>query len=195
MMRTVAVVALLFAMASVSRAQTLADVARAEEARRKAVAKTAKVYTNDDLKADFTTAVTPAPAPPAAASGGAAPATGAPGAAGAQGAAPTQADAATGAAAAPVRDQAYWSARIAEARSATERSRMFADALQSRINALTTDFVNRDDPAQRAVIEQDRLKALSELERVKKEIEANDKAVADILEEARRAGVPPGWLR
>ena len=36
------------------------------------------------------------------------------------------------------------------ARAAQQRSQMFAAALQSQINALTTDFVNRDDPAQRA---------------------------------------------
>jgi hypothetical protein len=33
--------------------QTLADVAKAEEARRKAVPKTAKVYTNGDLETDI----------------------------------------------------------------------------------------------------------------------------------------------
>jgi hypothetical protein len=94
-----------------------------------------------------------------------------------------------------VRDQAYWSARINAARSAVERNRMFIDALQSRINALTTDYVNRDDPAQRAAIEQDRLKAVAELERVRREIEDGTKAIAAIEDEARRAGVPAGWLR
>ncbi len=69
------------------------------------------------------------------------------------------------------------------------------DALQSRINALTTDFVNRDDPYQRAVIEGDRVKAIAELERLKKELQLQTKAVDDLREEARRAGVPPGWLR
>jgi hypothetical protein len=72
---------------------------------------------------------------------------------------------------------------------------MFLEALQSRINALTTDFVNRDDPAQRAVIEQDRKKALTELERVRREIADRTKAIADLEEQARKAGVPAGWLR
>jgi hypothetical protein len=93
------------------------------------------------------------------------------------------------------RDQAYWSGRITTARTALDRSRMFAEALQSRINALKTDFVNRDDPAQRAKIDTDLKAALAELDRVKKEIAANTKALADLFEEARRAGVPPGWLR
>jgi hypothetical protein len=30
---------------------------------------------------------------------------------------------------------------------------------------------------------------------VKKEITQNTKALADLQEEARRSGVPPGWLR
>jgi hypothetical protein len=69
------------------------------------------------------------------------------------------------------------------------------DSLQSRINALQTDFVNRDDPAQRAKIEGDRKAALAELERVKKELDENTKKITAIEDEARRAGVPAGWLR
>jgi len=76
-----------------------------------------------------------------------------------------------------------------------DRQQIFADSLQSRINALTTDFVNRDDPAQRAKIEADRKTALAELERVKKELVDQAKAITAIEDEARRAGVPPGWLR
>jgi uncharacterized protein (UPF0335 family) len=33
------------------------------------------------------------------------------------------------------------------------------------------------------------------MERVDGEIEAQQQDIADIQEEARRAGVPPGWLR
>ena len=82
-----------------------------------------------------------------------------------------------------------------ELEAALERDQTYADALQSRINALTTDFVNRDDPAQRAVIAADRQKAVVELERLKTQIEDGRAAIADFQEEARRAGVPPGWLR
>jgi hypothetical protein len=48
---------------------------------------------------------------------------------------------------------------------------------------------------QQRAIEQDRNKALAELERVKKEIDDNQKEVAAVENEARRAGVPAGWLR
>jgi hypothetical protein len=164
--------------------QTLADVAKAEEARRKAVPKTAKVYTNGDLETDISKGVPlpPTPATPAAASKNASPANATPGAPGA-------------AAPAGVRDQAYWAARMKAARDTMDRQQIFADSLQSRINALTTDFVNRDDPAQKAKIETDRKAALAELERVRKELEEQAKAITAIEDEARRAGVPPGWLR
>ena len=76
-----------------------------------------------------------------------------------------------------------------------DRDQTFADALQTKINSLTTDFVNRDDPAQRAVLERDRQKSIAEVNRLKKAIADDKKAIADLEEEARRAGVPPGWLR
>jgi hypothetical protein len=80
-------------------------------------------------------------------------------------------------------------------RDALARAQTFADALQSRINALTTDFAARSDPAQRAQIGNDRQKALAELERVRQEIAQHQKEITNIQEEARRAGVPPGWVR
>ena len=76
-----------------------------------------------------------------------------------------------------------------------DRDRLYAEALQSRINALTTDFTARDDPAQRALIGQDRDKAVAELDRLKKVIQDDKDAVTAVEEEARHAGVPPGWLR
>ena len=92
-------------------------------------------------------------------------------------------------------DEKTWRKRIADARDALQRSQAFADALQSQLNALTTDFVNRDDPIQRQQIANKRDGVLAELERVKKEVAAQTKAISDIQEEARRAGVPAGWVR
>src|SRR5205085_8614972 len=93
------------------------------------------------------------------------------------------------------KDQAYWAGRLKAAREAVDRDSTLADAMQSRISALAADFVNRDDPAQRATIERDRQKAAAELDRLKKQIVADKKAVGDLEDEARRASVPPGWLR
>jgi hypothetical protein len=171
---------------AVASAQTLGDIAKREESRRKQVKSPSKVYTNDDLRgAD---AGTPAPPASEASSPNAAPS-----AAPAASAQPKDADKA--ATEDPKKNEAYWKDRLAKARGDLDRAKTFADALQSRINALTTDFAARSDPAQRAQIGNDRQKALAELDRVKKEIEANTKAIADIQEEARKAGVPVGWVR
>ena len=184
-------VALVLVSGAAASAQSLADVARQEEERRKAVAKAGKVYTNDHLP----------PAPPVSAprpaAGAVAPAKPAePEAAGgpAAGDVVKPADQATGGGAAPTTEDA-WRKRVAAEREALARSEILADALQSRINALTTDFENRGDPAQRSVIFADRQKALAELDRVRKEIEEHRKAITTIQEEARRAGVPAGWTR
>ncbi|MGE0460971.1 MAG: hypothetical protein AB7Q16_06345 [Vicinamibacterales bacterium] len=188
MYRVLIVAAILATQVGWAHAQSLAEVAKAEQSRRKTQQQPAKVYTNDDLKPDFSQ-----PAPPPAATEGAA-AQGSTAAAEKPGG-DTGAPAAPGAPATPQRDQAYWSGRITDARSQLERSRTFATALQNRIDALMTDFINRDNPVERAGIEQERIKALAELDRVRKDIEAQTKAIADIEDEARRAGVPPGWLR
>ena len=169
------------------RAQSLADAARAENARRQEIKQPAKVLTNKDLPS-----VPTAPADGAEKSGDKdippakdEKAGGDSTAKGAAGEAPKD----------KVRDQAYWSGRLKELQTQLDRDQAFADALQSRINALTTDFTARDDPAQRAVIGRDRQKALDELERLRKAIQADKTAIADFQEEARRAAVPPGWLR
>lgn len=180
-------------VASGIHAQSLGDVARKEEARRKGVKAPAKVYTNDNLKNVDPPAV-PAEPPPPAPDAAAAATPAAPVAVDAS-VTPAAPDATAAAVKQPVRDEKYWRGRLEAARTALSRAQIFQDALQSRINALSTDFVNRDDPAQRSVIAADRQKALAELERVKKEIVDQQKAITDIQEEGRRAGVLPGWLR
>lgn len=190
MKRLIAILALFLAIAPpLAAAQTLADVAKAEEARRKSVKKPAKTYGNGNLKpatgtsTPATSTTTPDPAAPAP--------TPTPGAAAVNIALSPD----PGAAKPAAQDEALWTGKITTARAALGRNRLFADALQSRINALNTDFVNRDDPAQRSVIEQDRTRALAELERVKKEMTEQTKAIADIQEDARKAGVPAAWVR
>jgi hypothetical protein len=108
---------------------------------------------------------------------------------------PAGSDTAAGGAATERKDEAIWRAAITAARKALERSRVLAEALQSRLNALATDIVNRDDPVQRAQLERERQRAIFELDRTKNEIAEQVKAIASIEEEARKAGVPPGWLR
>jgi hypothetical protein len=179
-----------------SYAQSLADVARKEEERRKTQAPATKVYTNKDLS-DVPPSTTPAPTAAVGGSGSTSSSGGSSTSSSAGSTGATKKDDQKDAKddKSEGRDQAYWSGRIKSARETLDRDSTFADALQSRISALTTDFVNRDDPAQRNTIERDRQKAIAELDRLKKQVAADRKAITDIEEEARRAGVPPGWLR
>jgi hypothetical protein len=166
-----------------SAAQTLGDVARKEEQRRKDIRKPAKVYTNKDLGHADPAPVAPVPAATATPGEGSAEEKNPDGSA-----KPSEEEQRAA-------DREQWRARMSQARTDLDRSKMFAEALQTRANSLWADFTARDDPAQRSVIEAERKKTLSELDRVKGEIESKTKAIADLEEEARRAGVPPGWLR
>jgi hypothetical protein len=184
------IVSCVLAATTVLSAQ-LGTVARKEAERRKTV-KSGKTYTNDNLPA----APQPSSAP---ASSGAQPAD-----ASAPPPAPSAPPPSSDSAAPPrvsadpaerKKEEASWRERIRAERDALGRAKTFADALQTKLNALNTDFVNRDDPAQRAVIAADREKALAEMDRLKKEVAGHEKAIAGIQEEARRAGVPAGWVR
>jgi hypothetical protein len=165
-------------------AQSLTDVARAEEARRKAIRKRGKVYTDGDLGRS---AESPSPDPATPAAAGAKPAT------------TDKTDPAKAAppatASDPKKEEKYWKDHMAVARETLAHDKVLLDALQSRVNALSTDFVNTSDPAQRAVVETNRKTALNEIERLTRDVEKQNKAIADIQEEARKANVPPGWLR
>jgi hypothetical protein len=181
--------ALLFLAVPVG-AQSLGELAKREAERRKTVTPPAKTYTNEDLKH-----VDP-PSPSAAAT---VPADQAVKPAGGDAKAGDSADKTKAGDAAktdePAKDETYWHGRITAAREELRRNEAFRDALQSSINGLSADFAARDDPNQRAVIADNRQKALAELARVTQEIEKGNKSIADIEEEARKAGVPPGWVR
>ena len=155
---------------------SLGEVALREAVRRQAMNASIKKLTDADIG--------PAPVRPAAAKP---PATATAGAAeeGKPGEKPAEAP----------KDEAWWRARITAARAALERDKLLVDALDNRVSTLTRDAVNRDDPAQRAALIQERLRALEELETMRKQVAADTQAIADIEEEARKAGIPPGWIR
>ena len=69
------------------------------------------------------------------------------------------------------RDETYWRDRIASARESERRAELMVAALQNRIEALW------------------------ELQVTQVEIERLDDEIRNIQEEARRASIPPGWLR
>jgi hypothetical protein len=186
MPRLILVIALSVTTAGQVLAQPLAEIARREEARRSRIAKPSPVITNKDLRPTDRLAAPPPPLAPAPSDTAPAPPAGD---------APADATEPEDEEAAREADEQAWRQKMADAKTNLERSQMYHDALQSRINALWAEFTGKDDPAQRAVVELERKKAIAEQERVKEEIEERRKAIADLEEEARRAGVPPGWLR
>ncbi len=154
---------LLGAIVAWAQNPSLAEVARKEEERRKTTKPATRVLTNKDLPTVST------PAPDAQAHPTPAPEPSQPEATAEK---PDQADKANDAAdkVEKPKDEAWWRARISEPREQLHRDEVLLDALQTRINGLTTDFAARDDPDQRARIGEDRQKAIAELERVKTDI-------------------------
>jgi hypothetical protein len=180
-------------LAATVQAQSLADLARKEEERRKNIAEAAKVYTNKDLNAAPSSSMPPVAAIPAKPPADAKDA--GKGKDKDQEAKDGEKKEKDANGKEIVKDKAYWAGRLKALQDQLDQNQTYVEAVQTRINALTTDFVNRDDPAQRAVIERDRQKAVAELARLKQAILDGKKAVGTLEEEARRAGVPPGWLR
>ncbi|HEX2340109.1 MAG TPA: hypothetical protein VHI98_06475 [Vicinamibacterales bacterium] len=172
-------------LAPSASAQSLAEIARQGQDGKQPVAQAPekgqkRVFTNRDLGPGGTAPAAP-PAPTAP---------------------PTQAEKNTDRPTPPkpaeqseVRDEAWWRKRITTAQADLQRNELFLEALQSRVNALSTNFVSRDDPVQRAQIGADRQRTLAEMERVRADIAKLKKQIVEIEEEARVAGVPPGWLR
>jgi len=164
-------------------AQSLAALARQEKSRRAELAKKAegdsnekKAYTNADLRGGgrLTTGIAaPPPSNPTE---------------------PATADESADAVATPA-DEDRWRNRVSAVRQAQQRAELMAEALQNRVDTLWTDFTSRDDPAQRAVLEQDREAAVDELADTQRQLDDLTQELEDVRTEARRANVPPGWLR
>src|SRR5438552_9566446 len=167
MRRLVAFVLLFASVATTAAAQSLGEVAERTKKERKG--KEAKVYTNDDLGAEHSTAP-----PPAAGSAAAAPSP------------------------APTMDPGQRWRRDAKARrDAIKRAEGKVAAAQARVDALLVDLnpTNVMDPNRLQTLEADRAKAAADLEAAKDELAKARQALEDLEEEARKSGVPPGWLR
>lgn len=170
-------------------AQSLIEVARQEKTRREAIAPEdrARVYTNDDLRDSGGLTIGALPA------AGAAPAADA--GSGRAGHGVGGGDAAAGPEAGESLDENAWRTRLTAARQARARAELMASALQNRADGLWAQFTATDDPAQRSEVQRQRNEALAELRRTQAETERLEQEIHDAHEEARRAGVPPGWLR
>jgi hypothetical protein len=179
---------------SVARGQSLVDIARKEEARRKAVTTPARVYTNQDVRpmAPAEPASPEQPATPGAAQAPIVPPAG-PGANAPKETAqppttplPPQTD---------VKDEASWRSLATEARTKLERSEETLSVFTAQNEVLAGRFAALSDLAQRAQVVAEMQKAQAEIDSLQKEIAAQAQQIAAIEEQARRAGVPPGWIR
>lgn len=190
------VVAVLSGVGPADGAQSLADVARKEVERRKTVSEPSKVYTNEDVeksKGPLTTGTSVKAPVSGDVAGGAAGDVTSPG--GKDEPDPSAPAGKTPAADAAKADEAAWRDKMTAARQQLAKAEAFDRALQSQINGLWAEFTARDNPVERTKIEKDRAEAIAEQARVKGEVAAAKKAIADIEEEGRKAGVPAGWLR
>ena len=94
-----------------------------------------------------------------------------------------------------VEDEKWWRTRVDAANQTLKRDEDTAGALQERINALQRDVVNVDDPIRQAELRAELTRTVEELERTKKLIDQDRRAIEGIQDDARRQNVPPGWIR
>ena len=174
------------ALSAPAFAQGLADVARAAEAARKAEADkpSGKVYTNKDLPA------ADRPAPGTEASGAPVPndVTSTPQAAPAVKPSPPEPSSSE-------RGEEYWRERMRPLKERLDRDRALAEETRRRADAL---MQSADRCFQIGVVCADYTESLRLTEDHKAllaDVARDEKAVVALEEEARRAGVPPGWLR
>jgi hypothetical protein len=205
------------AMTVAASAQTLADIAKKDTERRKHVKRPAKVITNDDVQnvkpivpmtpeAEAANAAAAAanpvstdpanhdmpPAPPAAGQAPAQPASGAMG----QAVLPAEKPKPAAAPGTTVKagEESAWRARMQAARDAVSRTQLQLESMRTRAAQLTAASAAASDD-QRAATQKKQQDALQEYDRLRADLQRNQKALSDLEAEAAKAGVPPGWLR
>jgi hypothetical protein len=95
-----------------------------------------------------------------------------------------------------VENEEAWHQKYQQSQDKIKAAEDKINTLQSEINELTRAFyAEADGVAQRPLIESERNDRLNSLDKAKKELEDAKQAAEDLQDEARRAGVPPGWVR
>jgi DNA repair exonuclease SbcCD ATPase subunit len=93
--------------------------------------------------------------------------------------------------------EAYWRNRATQVREAAQEADNKVKELEARIAALRNDMspTNVMDPNRLQSRDRELRAAMDSLDATRSAAETARKALADLEEEARRAGVPPGWVR
>lgn len=185
----VAMTAGLVLAAAAAHAQSLADVARQEQERRRTIETPARVYTDADVhkNAPLTTAAArPQPAAENAAA-----------AAGEAGdkAAPDQAGAAKDATKEPPKDEAGWRARVEGAREDLARSRRLLTAMEQQLVGLGIQASSAAIAGQKGPDEARQQETAREVERLRADVQKAAEVLSKVEGDARDKGVPPGWVR
>ena len=171
--------ALILAAVSAAGAQSLADVAKKTAEQRKDAdpARASKIYSNKDLKdaPAVTVAGTSTPSPAIVVDDEAA----------------RQSEYK----AVAKKDEAYWKARMQSLEAAIDADALQLAAMVARVKALTAEIDNGPDFSGRASLRREREQAATEAARLRAVVLADRRNITRAEEEARRADVPPGWLR
>ena len=100
------------------------------------------------------------------------------------------------------KDEAYWKDRMRGLRSTLDADQTYLDSATAREHELNvqvnkspdnSDYVR--DRLQRAELERQWQDAINEVKRLTAAVTNDKREIARAEDEARRAGVPPGWLR
>lgn len=172
--------------AAVCSAQSLGEIAKKAAAERAAKAaaaekdgKTAplKILTDKDVKPDIN-APTPKPEPDTAS-------------AAAKPEKPKEEKAVVSAD--PPKDEAYWKSRmrILQSKLADDQNELTI----ARVHVVDVEAFIRPDGTMSSTIAENLLKAQARRDKAIAAIANDKRVISDLEEEARRAGVPPGWLR
>jgi len=94
-----------------------------------------------------------------------------------------------------VRDEAWWRQQAEALSRRRQRVAEQQRALQNRIDMLTAEMAGRDDPYQRAALEDDRRRSIDERDALGRDSAELDRAVTEFEESARRQAVPAAWIR
>jgi len=172
----------LAAAAAVARAQSLGEVAAREQEKKARKPPTgARVYTDEDLKK--------------ARESGSGAVTVLPAVAGVGTASREEVDGAS----ATARDkEKYWRGKAAERREAVRKADARVQELETRISALRVDItpgVNVQAPNRLQTLDRALREAQDALDAARREAASARQALADLEDEARRAGALPGWIR
>lgn len=96
----------------------------------------------------------------------------------------------------PVRDEKYWRDAFQKARENAKRADDKVRLLELKVNQLSMQLLNRSDIYNREYrIGPEIGKAQAELDAARKEAAAAKQKIADLEEDLRRSGGPPGWAR